>query len=89
MTEPLRYVSGEEIRRGDRIRFQGKQAEIEFSACELNDPDPEHLWFVQQYGGGVMVKGPSISGLIFIPVDQLKNYEDLVFIAREESENAP
>lgn len=84
MPEPLRYLSGEEIRRGDRVRFHGLQAEIEFSASDLNDP--EHAWFVQQYGGGVMVKDLSVSGLTFIPVDQLKSYEGLVFIARQKSE---
>ena len=82
MPEPLRYLSGEEIRKGDRVQFHGNQAEIEFSASDLNEP--EHSWWVQRYGGGVMVKDPSVSGFTFIPVDQLKNYEDLVFLAREE-----
>lgn len=87
MPEPLRYISGEEIRSRDRVRFHGHPADIEFVASDLSDP--EHVWFVQQYGGGVMVNDPSISGPIFIPVDQLKSYEDLEFLGRTASEVAP
>jgi len=81
MPEPLRYTSGEEICKGDRVRFHGNAAQIQFAAADLSDP--EHRWFVQEYGGGVMVNDPTVSGCIFIPVDQLKNYEDLEFVGRE------
>jgi hypothetical protein len=87
MPEPLRYASGEEIRKGDRVRFHGRQAEIDFSASEL--ADSEHIWFVLRYGGGVMVQDPGVSGRTFIPVDQLKNYEELEFVARAELEAFP
>jgi hypothetical protein len=87
MREPLRYLSGEEIRSGDRVRFHGHQALIEFAAAELNDA--RNGWFVRQYGGGVMVNDPAVSGLTFIPVDQLKNYEDLEFVARGNPETSP
>lgn len=80
MPEPLRYASGEVIQKGDRVCFHGRLAEIDFPASDLSDT--EHAWFVRQYGGGVMVKDPSISGCTFIPVDQLRNYEDLQFVAR-------
>lgn len=80
MPEPLCYVTGEEICKGDRVQFHGRPARIEFSAADLNDP--EHGWFVRQYGGGVMVNDPAVSGHTFIPVDQLKNYEDLELVAR-------
>jgi len=87
MPEPLRYVTGEEIRRGDHVRFQGHSAQIEFAAAELSDP--EHGCFVRLYGGGVMVNDPVVSGHMFIPVDQLKNYEDLEFVARDNLETSP
>lgn len=80
MLERLKYVSGEEICTGDRVRFHGHDAQIEFAAADLNDP--EHTCFVRLYGGGVMVNDPAVSGHTFIPVDQLKNYEDLEFVAR-------
>ena len=80
MLERLKYVSGEEICTGDRVRFHGHDAQIEFAAANLGDP--EHTCFVRLYGGGVMVNDPAVSGHTFIPVDQLKNYEDLEFVAR-------
>jgi hypothetical protein len=80
MPDPLRYASGDEICTGDRVRFHGHPAQIEFAAADLDDP--QHGCFVRLYGGGVMVNDPAVSGLTFIPVDQLKNYEDLEFVAR-------
>ena len=83
MLERLKYVSGEEICTGDRVRFHGHDAQIEFAAADLNDP--EHTCFVRLYGGGVMVNDPAVSGHTFIPVDQLKNYEDLEFVGRDKA----
>lgn len=80
MPEPLHYRTGEEICTGDLVHFHGHDAQIEFAAADLEDP--RHGCFVQLYGGGVMVNDPAVSGHTFIPVDQLKNYEDLEFIAR-------
>jgi hypothetical protein len=87
MSEPLRYLSGEEIRNGDRVRFHGHPARVEFVASELSDP--VYGWFVHQYGGGVMVNDPAVSGCTFVPVDQLKNYEDLEFVERDHLETSP
>ena len=87
MSEPLRYLSGEEICSDDRVRFHGHNAEIEFAAADLSDA--EHGGFVRLYGGGVMVKDPAVSGHTFIPVDQLKNYEALEFVARGKLETSP
>jgi hypothetical protein len=80
MPDSLQYVTGEEICKGDRVRFHGHDALIEFAAADLSDP--EHSCFVRLYGGGVMVNDPAVSGHTFIPVDQLKNYEDLELVAR-------
>jgi hypothetical protein len=80
MLEPLRYLTGEEICTRDRVRFHGHDAQIEFAAADLEDA--EHGCFVRLYGGGVMVRDPAVSGHTFIPVDQLRNYEDLEFVAR-------
>ena len=53
MPDSLQYVTGEEICKGDRVRFHGHDAQIEFAAADLGDP--EHSCFVRLYGGGVMV----------------------------------
>ena len=75
---PFFYRSGEQIKRGDRVRLHGEPGEIEFVADPLDDP---HDWLVKQYGGGVMVVEPKVFGTLFIdaPVSQ---YEDLEFVSR-------
>ena len=78
---PLKYRSGEEVKGGDRVRFHGNAAEIEFVATDPSDPDPEMVWFVKEYGGGIMVLDPLISGRTFIHSDRIDN-EDLEFVSR-------
>ncbi len=54
----LNSRSGEEIRRGDRVLFHGNAAEIDFVACDPNDPDPLVAWHMKESGGGVMILDP-------------------------------
>ena len=75
----LNYLSGEEIRKGDRVRFHGEPGQIEFVAIDANDP--ELGCYVQEYGGGVMIL-ENVSGRTFIPINQIANDEDLEFVAR-------
>ena len=76
----LKYRSGEEIKKGDRVLFHGNPAEVELVAA---DPcDPQAQWFVREYGGGVMVLDPHVSARTFIPTGQLADYEDLEFVSR-------
>jgi hypothetical protein len=76
----LRYRSGEEIKKGDHVLFHGNPAEVELVACDANDP--EAAWYMKEYGGGVMVSDPMVSGRTFIPKEQLDEYEDLEFVSR-------
>jgi hypothetical protein len=76
----LKYRSGEEIKKGDRVRFHGNPAEVEFVACDRNDP--EAAWYMEEYGGGVMILDPMVSGRTFIPADQINEDEDLEFVSR-------
>ena len=46
----LRYRSGEEIKKGDRVLFHGNPAEIELVSTDPNDP--EQAWHVSEFGGG-------------------------------------
>jgi hypothetical protein len=78
----LKYQSGEEIRKGDRVLFHGEPARVELVARELGDPETD--WFVQEYGGGVMIL-EKVSGRTFVSADQLPNYEDLEFVERAET----
>ena len=75
----LTYLTGEEIRKGDRVLFHGEPGEIELVA----DPaiaDPETDWFVQEHGQGVMILEPKNFGRAFLTEPQTA--EDLKFIAR-------
>ena len=80
----LKYRSGEEIKKGDRVLFHGNLAEVQLVSCDPNDPDPEVVWHIKEYGGGVLISDPIVSGCTFIPKDQLEEYEDLEFVSREQ-----
>lgn len=79
----LKYQSGEEIRKGDHVRFHGEPGHVELVASRAGDPETD--WFVQEYGGGVMILD-RIAGRTFIDADQLPDYEDLEFVSRETLE---
>jgi hypothetical protein len=76
----LKYRSGEEIKQGDPVLFHGNPAEIELVACDPTQP--EQAWYVQEFGGGVMVLDPVVSGRTFVHADQIQEYEDLEFVCR-------
>ena len=78
---PFTYQSGEEIKKGDRVLFYGEPAEIEFVAFEPGDPETD--WYVQEYGGGVMILDPNVSGWTFVTADQISE-EQLEFVSRAE-----
>jgi hypothetical protein len=76
----LHYRCGQEIKKGDRVLFHRNPAQIEFVA---SDPkDPELAWYVSQYGGGVGILDPAVSGRTFIAAHQISEYEDLEFVSR-------
>jgi hypothetical protein len=76
----MKYRSGEEIKKGDRVLFHGNPARIELVACDPSEPETD--WYVQEFGGGVMVLDPIVSGRTFIPADQIEEYDDLEFVGR-------
>ena len=84
MSDPrLKYRTGEEIKRWDRVFYHGNPATIELVACDPQEP--EQAWYVGKYGGGIMILDPLLSGRTFIPADQLNECEyceDLKFISR-------
>jgi hypothetical protein len=80
----LRYQSGEEIRKGDRVLFHRNPAEVEFVASDALDPD--QAWYVREYGGGVMILDPMVSGSTFIDAKNIPDYEDLEFVSRANAE---
>lgn len=78
---PLKYQSGEEIKKGDRVLFHGEPARIELVASEPGDSETD--WFIREYGGGVMIL-EGVAGRTFITANQLLDYEDLEFVSRAD-----
>ena len=79
---PFHYQTGEEVKKGDRVIFHGEPGEIEFVVNALGE-GPELDWYVQEYGGGVMVLEPKHFGRAFLT--RTENEEDLVFVSRPGS----
>jgi hypothetical protein len=74
---PLKYRSGEEVRKGDRVLFHGEPGEIEFVADSLVG-DPAMDWYVKEHGPGVMVREPKHFGTAYVSA----SHDDLVFVSR-------
>lgn len=73
---PLNYLSGEEIRKGDRVLFHGEPAEIEYVVDGFVD-DPDIDWHMREHGPGVLVREPKYFGKAYI-----RQMGDLVFVSR-------
>jgi hypothetical protein len=75
---PFFYQSGEEIKPGDRVLIHGEAGEIEVVADPVDEPND---WYVNEYGGGVMIVEPKVFGRLFIqaPVSQ---HDHLEFVSR-------
>jgi len=71
------YQTGEQIQKGDLVRYYDEPGDVEFVADPAEDPAD---WYVEAHGGGVMVREPKHFGSVFIgdPADD----EDLEFVAR-------
>ncbi|MGA8035963.1 MAG: hypothetical protein WA823_02460 [Candidatus Acidiferrales bacterium] len=79
----LKYLTGEEILEGDRVRFHGEPGRIELVVSERTG-DPERDWFVEEYGGGVMVL-ERVGGRTFISADQIPDSGDLKLVSRSDA----
>jgi hypothetical protein len=60
------------------VRLHGEPGEIGLVADPEGDPND---WFVQQYGGAVMIVEPEVFGALFVdaPISQC---DDLEFLSR-------
>lgn len=83
MPKKLSYLSGEEIRKGDHILLSGRPGEIELVA--VNSDDPEEGWYVQEFGGGVMILEATL-GRVFIDAEGIADDEGLEFVSRATEE---
>ena len=76
---PFTYISGEEVRAGDQVRYHGEPATIEFVATEKIG-DPALDWYIDRFpGGGFMINAKSM-GRVFV-TDRDAD-EDLELVSR-------
>jgi hypothetical protein len=61
------------------VLFHHEPGQVELVAVQLGDPETD--WFMQEFGGGVMILD-RVAGRTFIPADQIDEYEDLEFVSR-------
>ena len=80
--DALKYRSGEQIQKGDHVLFHGNPASVELVAFDRSHP--EHAWYVQGFGGGVLISDPMSSGFTFVSRESLPEYENLEFVSRSE-----
>ncbi len=73
------YQSGETVQKGDRITYHGELGNVDFLADPLS-PTPETDWYVEEFGGGVMIIVPDHMGSVFIHDPATE--EDLEFVGR-------
>jgi hypothetical protein len=78
---PLMYMTGEEIRKGDRVLFHSEPGKIEFAVDPMT-PDPDTEWYGATYGRGVMILEPKHFGRVFLP--EPHTAEDLEFVKRQD-----
>jgi hypothetical protein len=74
------YPSGDAIRSGDRVRFRGSEGIVEFVVLERVG-DAARDWYLDEFGGGVMISAEGL-GAVFLGPDDLD--QDLEFISRSE-----
>ena len=80
---PLRYRSGEEIKRGDHVLFHGEPGEIELVATDPQDQ--EQAWYVKEFGGGILISEPKHFGRAFVRSESIAEDENLEFVSRADS----
>jgi hypothetical protein len=76
---PMKYHSGVEVLKGDRVLLSGDQGVIEFVADSLIR-EPDTIWYIERFGGGVMITQLKNLGSVFIHVPE--EDEDLKFVSR-------
>jgi hypothetical protein len=76
------YKTGEEIRAGDHVNLHGYPGQVEFV---VNGPtgDPAMDWYVEEFGGGAMVKDEHIGG-VFLSAENIEEDDGLLFVSRSE-----
>lgn len=76
----MKYITGEEIKPGDKVLYFNNEASIDFVACAPDDN--ETAWYFEEFGGGVMISDPKVAGAVFVPANMLGDATELKFVSR-------
>lgn len=77
----LMYRSGEEVRRGDCVKFHGNPGKVQFIVTELTG-GPSMDWYLDEFpGGGFMIAAEGF-GNVFVGPEDID--DDLEFVLRAE-----
>ena len=79
----MKYRSGEDICKGDKVLFHGEAGEIDYVA-EAPIGDPAIDWNLKHNGPGVMILEPKFFGRVYLCDSEAA--EELVFVSRKEKE---
>lgn len=82
MAKPLLYLTGWEIRKGDRVLLHGEVGEVDFVLDGENNPK---AWPAAKYGRGVIISEPKSFGHLFLTEADIGDYEALEFVSRSPS----
>ena len=78
------YLTGEEIKKGDRVLLHGEAGEIDLvvGGKNLDGENNPEAWPAAKDGRGIMISEPKIFGYLFLKEADIGDYEDLEFISR-------
>lgn len=79
----VKYHSGKEIRKGDRVLYFREPGEIEFIVDQLSADDAMD-WYMREFGGGVVIPVPKRFGQVFVETESLPETEEFEFISRAD-----
>jgi death on curing protein len=82
MAKPMLYLTGEEIKKGDRVLLPGEAGEVDFVLDGENNPE---AWPAAKYGRGIMVFEPRRFGHLFLTDAGSEDYKNLEFVSRSLS----
>ena len=73
----LSYMSGDEIKEGDRIRYHGEPGHVDFVVTQPSG-DQARDWYLEQFpGGGLMIRAETF-GSVFLTIADVDDQLELV-----------
>jgi hypothetical protein len=68
MAKPMLYLTGEEIKKGDRVLLHGEAGEIDLvvGGKNLDGENNPEAWPEAKDGRGIMISEPKIFGYLFL-----------------------